>query len=162
MLHQILGNEADPFLRAHDRFQRRPLALEFLFVFQFLAFGRFLEIRVNFRLLLRFQFQLRQATFVVDRDRGLVFDRPLDIIDGDILTENRARVRVRLFDRRAGEPDERRVWQRVVHVPREAVNEIVLAAVRFVCDDDYVSTLGKCRHSRELVAPLSLWERGRG
>ena len=49
---------------------------------------------------------------------------------------------------RAGEPDERRVRQGLAHVPGEAVDEVVLAAVGFVGDDHDVPPV---RQERVLV-----------
>ena len=49
MLHEILGDEAEAFLRADDRLQRRPLRLELFLVVKFFAFGGLLEVRVNLR-----------------------------------------------------------------------------------------------------------------
>ena len=71
--------------------------------------------------------------------------RALDVVDADVVAEDCARVRVRQLDRRAGEADERGVGQRVAHVPREAVDEVVLAAVRLVGDHDDVAPLGERR-----------------
>ena len=145
MLHQILGDEADALLGADDGFQRGPLGLELLLVVDFLAFGGFLEIRVDLRLFRRLQLQLGEAAFVVDGHGRLVLDGALDVVDADVIAEDRPRVGVGLLDRRAGEADEGGVRQRVAHVPGEAVDEIVLAAVRFVGDDDDVAPVGEQR-----------------
>ena len=85
---------------------------------------------------------------------GAVLHGALDVVDADVVAEHGARVRVLELDRRAGEADERGVRQRVAHVPREAVDEVVLAAVRLVGDHDDVAALGKRRMSVALV----LWE----
>lgn len=47
------------------------------------------------------------------------------------------------FLQAGGVKDERRLGQRIAHVLGEAVNEIVFAAVRFVRDDDDVTSVGK-------------------
>lgn len=44
---------------------------------------------------------------------GLVGDGALNVVDADVIAEDRPRVRVGLFDGRAGEADERRLRQRV-------------------------------------------------
>ena len=49
------------------------------------------------------------------------------------------------LDRRAGEADERGVRQRVAQVAGEAVDEVVLAAVRLVGDDDDVRAVAEQR-----------------
>ena len=72
-------------------------------------------------------------------------DRALDVVDADVVAEHRARVGVLQLDRRAGEADERGVRQRVAHVAREAVDEVVLAAVRLVGDHHDVAALGERR-----------------
>ena len=97
------------------------------------------------------QLQLGQPALVVDRHRGAVDDGALDVVDADVVAEHGARVGVGLLDRRAGEADERGVGQRVAHVPREAVDEVVLAAVRLVGDDDDVAPV---REHRMPVASL--------
>jgi hypothetical protein len=53
---------------------------------------------------------------------------------GSQIAEHGLRVLVAAFSRRAGETDERSLRQRIAHMLGEAVNEIVLAAVRFVID----------------------------
>ncbi len=48
--------------------------------------------------------ELGNAALVIDRHRGLVGDGALDVVDGNVIAEDRPRVRVRLLDGRAGEP----------------------------------------------------------
>ena len=91
------------------------------------------------------QLELRQPAFVVDRHGGAIVDGALNVVDADVVAEHGARVGVGLLDRRAGEADERSVRQGVAHVPRKAIDEIVLAAVRFVGDDDDVAAVGEHR-----------------
>ena len=83
----------------------------------------------------------------------------LDVVDVDVVAEDGARVAVGQLDRRAGEADERGVGQRVAHVAREAVDEVVLAAVRLVGDDDDVAPVAE---QRVLLARLGqeLLDRG--
>jgi len=49
---------------------------------------------------------------------------------GSQIAEHGLRVLVAAFNRRAGKADERRLGQRIAHVLGEAINEIVMAAVR--------------------------------
>jgi hypothetical protein len=66
-------------------------------------------------------------------------------------------------DRRAREADERRVGQGVAQVPRETVDEVVLAAVRLVGDHDHVGTRAQqraCVGARALRAREELVHRG--
>ena len=110
-----------------------------------------LELGVDLRPLGSFELQLGEPALVVDRHRGAVVDGALDVVDADVVAEDRARVGVGLLDRRAGEADERGVRQRVAHVAGEAVDEVVLAAVRLVGDDDDVAPV---REHRVAVALL--------
>jgi hypothetical protein len=64
-----------------------------------------------------------------------------NVVDADAVAEDRPRVRVRLLDRRAGEAHEARLRQGVAHVAGEAVDEVVLAAVGLVGDDDDVASV---------------------
>ena len=61
------------------------------------------------------------------------------------IAEHGLRVLVSAFNWRVGEADERRLGQRIAHVLGEAVNEIVLTAMRFIGDDDDVAPVGKQR-----------------
>ena len=160
MLDQILGDEADALIRADDGFQRRPLGFELFLVGQFLALGGFLEVRINLRLLRRLQLQFGEAAFVEDRHGGLVLNSTLDVVDGNVIAEHGARVGVGLFNRCAGEADERGVGQRVAHVTREAVNEIVLAAVRFVGNHHDVAAVGQQRMLAAFVLGEKLLDGG--
>ena len=81
-----------------------PLRLEFLLLGQFLAFSDFLKLRVKLRQFGGVQAELGNAALVLDRHRGLVGNGALNIVDGNVIAENRPRVRIRLFDGRAGEP----------------------------------------------------------
>ena len=63
---------------------------------------------------------IRHSKFVIRHFplRGRVGDGALDVVDADVIAEDRPRVRVRLLDGRAGEADEPRVPQRIVRVAR--------------------------------------------
>ena len=104
--------------------------------------------------------ELGEAAFVVDRHRGAVLHGALDVVDADVVAEDRARVGVGELDRRAGEADERGVRQGVAHVPGEAVDEVVLAAVRLVGDDDDVAAVGERRVPVALLLGEELLDRG--
>lgn len=51
------------------------------------------------------------AALVIDRHRGLVGARVLNVVDRNEIAEDHPRIRVRLFDGRAREPDERCIRQ---------------------------------------------------
>jgi len=91
---------------------------------------------------LRFlEFQFRKSTLVIDWDGCSVLHCPLDIVDADIVTKNSTGVLIGQFDRGACETDKRSIWQRLPHMPGKAVDEIVLAAMRFICDNDDVAAV---------------------
>ena len=90
----ILGDEPNALLCADHGFQLRPLGFELFFPVDFFAFGRFLEFRVDLGLLSFVEFEFGHATFVVDRYGGLVFDSAQNIVDGDVIAEDRAGVLV--------------------------------------------------------------------
>ena len=105
----VLRDELDSVLSPHDGLKLCPLALEFLLPVDFFAFGDFIELGVNFRLLGLSKFQFSQAALVVDGHRCPVRDRTLDVVDADVIAEYRARVGVGLLDRGPGESNERGV-----------------------------------------------------
>ena len=143
MLDDVLGDEADALLGADDGLELRPARLEPLLALDLLALGGLLELLVDERALALVEAEPGEAALVVDGHRGAVEHRLLDVVDADVVAEDRARVRVPQLDRRAREADERGVWQRIAHVPRVAVDEVVLAAVRLVGDDDDVAPRGE-------------------
>ena len=126
-------------LRPHDGFELRPPGLEPLLAVDLLALGRLLEPGVDVRPFVLVEGELGEAALVVDWYRRLVLDRALDVVDADVVAEHRAGVGVLERDRCSGEADEGGVRQRVAHVAGEAVDEVVLAAVCLVGDDDHVA-----------------------
>ena len=141
MRDEIAGDDLDPVRGADDRFQLRPFGLEFLLALDLLALGQFLEFGVDLRPLRGLQLELGEPALVIDRHCRAVDDRALDVVDADVVAKDGARIGVGLLDRRAGEADERGVRQCVVQVPGEAVDEIVLAAMRLVGDHDDIAPL---------------------
>jgi hypothetical protein len=136
VVHEVLGNQRDALFRADQRLQRGPLGLQLLLVFEFLAFSRLLEVLVQTRPFFFLQFQPGQAAFVVDGHGRAVLDRPLNVVNADVIAEHGPRVGVGLLDRRAGEAYERGARQRVAHVAGKTVDEVILAAMRLVSDHD--------------------------
>jgi hypothetical protein len=96
------------------------------------------------------QAQPGDATLVIDRHRGLIGDRALNVINGDVVTKHRPRVGVSLLDRRAGEADEGRLRQRIAQMPGEAVDQVILRAVGLVGDDDDIAPCAQLGHRRAL------------
>ena len=120
------------------RFEGRPLGLEILFLLDLLSFCNLLELRIDLRPLLLVNVDLCETALVIDRDSCLVLDCPLDIVHADVVPEDVPGVLVLLLDRRAGEPDEGRPRKGVPDMAGEPVDEVVLAPVGFVRDDDDV------------------------
>src|SRR6185437_10828279 len=98
--------------------------------------------------------QLCKPALVVYRNGRLVLNGPLDVVHADVVAEHRPGVLVGQLDGSAGESDESRVREGVMHMPGEAVNEVVLTPVRLVGDHHDVASL---REDRVLVS-LFLWE----
>jgi hypothetical protein len=151
MVHQVARDELEPAPGSHHRLELRPLRLEPLLALDLLAFGRLLELGVDPGPLGLLQLELREAALVVDGHGGAIDDRALDVVDGDVVPEDRARVGIGLLDGRPGEADERGAGQGIAHVPGEAVDEVVLAPVRLVGDHHDVVAV---RQDRLAVSPL--------
>ena len=158
--NDVLRDEAQPLPGPHDGFELRPSGLETLLAFDFLAFGRFLEVRVDVRTRGFVQRQLREAAFVVDGYRRPVFDGALDVVDADVVAEHGPGVGVLKFDGRTGKTDERGVGQSVPHVAGVAVDEVVLAPVRLVGDHDDVAAAGQQGVPVSLLLGEELLDRG--
>ncbi|MNH15995.1 hypothetical protein D3C79_756210 [compost metagenome] len=79
--------------------------------------------------------QLFAARIVIKRDGGVVFYGALEVVGGDVFTENFFGDFVILEQWRPGEADETGTGHGVAHVQRERA---VLGTVRFVSDDDNV------------------------
>ena len=118
-----------------------PLALQSLLAGDLLVLGDLLEAGIDLRLLHSVQPQLGQPSLVVDRNGSPVLHGLLDVVDADVVAEDGAGVGVFLFDGCAGEPDERGAGEGVAHVPGEAVDEVILAAVRLVRDHHDVAAV---------------------
>jgi hypothetical protein len=145
VFHEVASDELQALLSPNHGLELRPLALELLSSLDLFTFGGLFKLGVNLRPLGFQQFKLRQPALVVDGHCRAIEDRALNVVNADVVAEHGARVCVRLLDRRACEADERRMWERVAHMPREAVDEVILAAVRLVGDDDDVAPLRKHR-----------------
>ena len=76
---------------------------------------------------------------VSDRPRGLVGDGVLDVVDGNVIAEDRPRARVRLLDGRADEADERRIRQGIAQVAGEAFSEYRGNLLKLDCHERPIS-----------------------
>ena len=88
------------------------------------------------------ELEFGDAVLVIERNGVPVIDGLLEVVDGDVIAEDLLRPFLAGHQRRAGEADERSVRQGVPHVQRE---DVVLAAVRLVGDDDDVRPVGELR-----------------
>ena len=141
MGYDVLGDEAQALFRADDGLKLCPPGLQPLLAFDLLAFRRLLEVRVDVRAHALVQGELGQTALVVDRHGRPVLDSALYVVDADVVAEDGAGVGVGEFDGRPCEADERRVRQGIAHVPGEAVDEVVLAAVCLVGDHHDVAAV---------------------
>ena len=115
------------------------------------ALGDVIKLRIELWQRRRIKRKLRYAAFVVDRHRGLIRHRALNIVDADVVTKHRAGIGISLLDRRTGEPNEGRIRQRIAHIAREPIDEVVLAAMRLVSDHDDVLPITQARHLLALL-----------
>ena len=81
------------------------------------------------------QLEFGDAVLVVERNGVSIVHRFLEVVDRNVLAKNFLGAFLPGHQRRSGEPDERSIRQGTPHVAGE---NIVLAAVRFVGDDDDV------------------------
>ncbi len=98
--------------------------------------------------------ELGDPVLVVERHRGAVLDGVAEVVDADVVAELLpGRLLLPRDQRGAGEAHHRGVGQRHPHVEREGV---VLAAVRFVGDDDDVRAVRQHRHRLLALGRLEL------
>ena len=143
--HDIPRHELDTIRRTDHRLKPRPFAFESLFLFHLFAFGQFFKLRINARCLFFEHLDLGKARFVVDWHRRSVFHGMCDVVHIHIPAKDRPRIFVGKLDRCAGKADEGRIGQRIMHMPRKAVDEIILTTVRFVGDHDHITPIGEHR-----------------
>ena len=139
VIDEVTRDQLDSILRSHHRFKLRPLRLELFLPLDLFPFSRLFKIGVDLRPLGRLQLQRGKPALVVDGNCGFIHDRPLDVVDTDVVAEDGSCIGIGLFDGCAGESDERGVRQRVTHMAGEAVDEVILAPVGFVRDHDNVA-----------------------
>ena len=84
----------------------------------------------------------------------------MNVVHRYVITKDRPRIGVILFNGRSSETNERRIWQSIAHVSRQAVNQVVLAAVRLIGNHDNVSPIRKTRHAVSLFFGHKLLNRG--
>ncbi len=130
-------------LRTNQSFKRCPLALQLLFLVRLLALGGFLKFRIEFGLGILRNLNLGEATLVVNRNRRSILYGSFDVVDADVVAKDGARVGVGSLNRRPGEPDKGCARERVAHVPRVAIHEVVLTPVGFIGNHDDVGSIGE-------------------
>ncbi len=97
----------------------------------FLVLGEFFHRVIDDRHLVRVEFQLGKSSFVINRHRRAIFLRLLDVVDMDIVAEDRARIPVLQGYRRTGKGNEGGVFQAVAQVLGVAVLESAAAVCCF-------------------------------
>ena len=145
VFHDVFSDLQHALLCSDDRFQLGPLCLEFLRALDLFALGGLLEVGVDHRFFALVKCQLGKAALVVDGHSRLVFHGAPDVVDANVVAEDGPRVGVLELDGGAGKADERGIWEGVAHVAGVPVDEVVLASVGLVGDDDDVAPLGEGR-----------------
>lgn len=158
MFHQIAGDKLEAVLGTNHRFELCPFSLELLLTLDFFALGCLFEFGVNLGSLGFAQFQPGQAALVVDRHRGPIRDRTLNVVNADVVAEHRPGIFIAEFQRCAGKADERDFGQRVTQMARETVDEIVLAAVQLLA----MTTMLRRSESTSILPPRPLVGKGWG
>src|SRR5438067_358311 len=92
-----------------------------------------------------------QTTFVENPNGCSIVNGALNVVDVNVIAEDGFSILVVGFNGRAGKADERSVFEGVVQMLGEAVNKIVLAAVRFVGNDNNVSPEAERFVTRDLL-----------
>ena len=147
VLNEVPRDQREALLCADQRLDGSPLRLQLLLPLFLFAFRNLLELGVELWALALVERDAGQPALVVDGDGSAVLNGALDVVDGDVIAEDRPRILVAGLDGCTGEADERGVRERVTQVPREPVDEVVLAPVRLVGDDDDVAPVGQERVS---------------
>ncbi len=153
MRHEVGGDLLDTIAGAYDGLHPRPPSPQLLPGLDLGELSDLLEAGVELRARLLRQLHLDQSGLVEHLDGGAVLDRLRQVIDVDVLPEDRPRVAVSCLDRRAGEPNERGVRKRVAQVAGQPVDQVILRAVRLVCDHNDVASV---REQREPAAGLAV------
>ena len=90
VIDEVSRDQFDPILGPHHCFQLRPFGFQPLFALDFFPFSRLFKLGVNLWPLGRLQFELRQPALVVDRNCRFIDDRPLDVVDADVVAKDRS------------------------------------------------------------------------
>jgi hypothetical protein len=90
VLDDVSRDEVQALLGTDDSFELGPLALEALYALGVLAFSNFLEVGVEGSAPDLVQVQLSEAALVEDRYRRPVLDGALNVVDADVVAEDRA------------------------------------------------------------------------
>jgi hypothetical protein len=116
VVHDILRDQPKSLLRSRDCLQASPFRLQTLLALDLFSLRHLLELFVHPRFFFFGQVELGKSAFIVNRHRCPVFHRPLDVVDGDVVTEDGACVAVVQLKRRPREPDEACIGQGIAHV----------------------------------------------
>src|SRR5438067_4166220 len=99
MSHKISGDEIDALRVPDQRLESCPLCFQLLFASQLFAFSDLLELLVNLRQLACTEPKLGDAALIINRNRRLISDGALDVVNADVITEHGARIGIRFLDR---------------------------------------------------------------
>ena len=143
MIDDVLGDEGNALGRADHGFHTRPFAFQFFLSGNVFFFGDFLEVGIDFGAFFFLKFNFGEAAFIEDANGGAVLDGALDVVHVDVVAKDGGSAAIADFERRGGKADERGIRQGIAHMAGEAINEIVLAAVGFVGDDNDIAAVGE-------------------
>ncbi len=152
MLHQIGGDQRDALRSPTSASSAAHLVLSFSLCVSSSPSVISSNSSSSFGSSLCVQTELGDAALVVDRHRGLVGHGALDVVDGDVVAEHRPRVGVGLFDRRAGEADERRVRQRIAQMCRARPS---IRSYWLRCASSAITTILRRFESSGIFSPFS-------
>ncbi len=147
MPHDVLRHRVEAIVAGDEVVLARQLLLQprLLLGIELRALDQVVDLLVQVRV---DELQLGRAVLVVERHRGAVLDRLLEVVDRDVVAEDLLRPFLARDQRRAGEGEEQRLWQRRAHVHRQRV---VLTAVRLVGEHDHVRPVAQHLRRLELV-----------
>lgn len=154
MLDQIGSNQRQALFCTDQPLDGRPFGFLFFLFRCFIVFEDRLDFSIDARFLVLVQFDSCQPALVENGHRRSILDGPADVVDINIFAEDRRRIDIVGFDRRAGKADERCVRHRLADIMRIAIATLpscpvefcikpVLAAMRLICHDDDIAPSGQ-------------------
>ena len=101
MSYDILRNSLQPVITGDNLVLPTQLPFEFCLLFwvEFRLLNQIVNVIVQVRI---YQLQLRCSIFVEERHRRAIFDRLLEVVDGDVIPKDLLRALLTCNERRAG------------------------------------------------------------